>query len=492
MSMIDISHLTFAYEGSFDTIFEDVSLQIDTNWKLGLVGRNGRGKTTFLKLLLGEYAYEGSIHSSVSFDYFPFDVCDTERDTLTIAGEIAGNPPLWQIQKELSLLNADSGVLYRPFNTLSGGEQSKVMLASLFLKQDHFLLIDEPTNHLDLQARQAVSRYLRGKQGFILVSHDRAFLDGCIDHVLSINRMNLELQRGNFSSWQQNKEAQDQFEYDRNQKLKLEIKKLNEAAKRTSSWSDQVEKTKIGTRNSGLRPDRGFIGHKAAKMMKRSKSIENRQNKAIEEKEGLLKNIDQADPLSVTSLPYPKDPLIAVEGVSIFYSGRQVCGPVSFAIRRGDRISLQGCNGSGKTSLIKLLLGEEIQHSGCVKIGNQMSISSVSQDTSFLSGDLREYAEEHGLDESLFKTILRKFGFSRVQFEKKMQDFSGGQKKKVLLAASLCQPAHLYLWDEPLNFIDVLSRIQIEQLILAHQPTMLFVEHDRCFSEAVSTKTVFL
>ena len=119
-------------------------------------------------------------------------------------------------------------------------------------------------------------------------------------------------------------------------------------------------------------------------------------------------------------------------------------------------------------------------------------MSTVSQDTSFLSGDLSAFAKENQLDESLFKAILRKLDFPRIQFEKKMEDFSGGQKKKVLIAKSLCQQAHLYLWDEPLNFIDVLSRIQIEDLILRHRPTMLFVEHDRTFVDKVATKKIQL
>ena len=206
MSMIQVSHLTFGYEGSFDNIFEDVSFQIDTDWKLGFIGRNGRGKTTFLNLLLGRYEYTGTITHSVEFEYFPHPVEDREEMTLTILEGIAPEAQLWEIQRELSLLEVEEGVLYRPFSTLSNGEQTKTLLAALFLKENRFLLIDEPTNHLDTLAREKVGEYLAGKKGFILVSHDRAFLDRCVDHVLSINRADIEVQRGNYSSWQQNKD----------------------------------------------------------------------------------------------------------------------------------------------------------------------------------------------------------------------------------------------------------------------------------------------
>ena len=124
----------------------------------------------------------------------------------------------------------------------------------------------------------------------------------------------------------------------------------------------------------------------------------------------------------------------------------------------------------------------------CFRMMAVMMISLLT----FLSGYLKDFAKEQQIDESLFKAILRKLDFSRIQFEKYMQDFSAGQKKKVLIAASLCKQAHLYIWDEPLNYIDVLSRMQIEELIESFKPTMLFVEHDRAFCENIATKTVDL
>ena len=187
MSQINIKNLTFSYDGSYDNVFENVSFQIDTDWKLGFTGRNGRGKTTFLNLLLGKYEYEGSISKSVEMAYFPYPVEDSSQLTITVIGDIYPNYLQWELLKELNLLNLSDEVLYRPFDTLSKGEQTKILLAVLFLKENTFLLIDEPTNHLDAEGRQIVSKYLNQKKGFILVSHDRDFLDSSIDHILSIN-----------------------------------------------------------------------------------------------------------------------------------------------------------------------------------------------------------------------------------------------------------------------------------------------------------------
>ena len=483
MSMIKIENLMFSYPTSYDNVFENISFQIDTDWKLGFVGRNGRGKTTLLNLLLGKYEYSGKIHASVQFDYFPYPVSDKTKLTCEIFSEIAPAAEEWKLMRELSYLDVEADVLYRPFETLSNGEQTKILLAALFCNEGHFLLIDEPTNHLDVHAREMVSAYLKKKKGFILVSHDRHFLDGCVDHILSLNRASIEVQSGNFSSWMANFERQQEFELEQNERLQRDIARLQQSAKRSAVWSDRVEASKKGA------ADKGYVGHKAAKMMKRSKVIEARQLQAIEQKSGLLKNIETAESLKLTTLIYHAETLVTLSNVSVCYDGKAICEPVSFTIRQGDRVVLDGRNGSGKSSLLKLILGEPIEHTGMIQLASGLIISYVPQDTSHLQGSLSAFAEENHIDESLFKAILRKMDFERVQFEKDMQEFSGGQKKKVLIAKSLCEQAHLYVWDEPLNFIDVYSRMQVEQLIKEFSPTMIFVEHDKAFRETIATKT---
>ena len=234
--------------------------------------------------------------------------------------------------------------------------------------------------------------------------------------------------------------------------------------------------------------------------------------KAMEEKAGLLKNLETAEDLKLIPLSYRSELLASFEAVSPIFHGRPVCEPVSFAVNRGDRIVLDGRNGSGKSSLLKLLLEEVsergtllsqtvsglpskekvqgLEHTGRILVGSGLIVSYVSQDTSFLKGSLSEFAEKSGIDETLLKAVLRKLDFGREQFEKGMENFSGGQKKKVLIARSLCEQAHLYVWDEPLNFIDIYSRMQIERLILEMRPTLLLVEHDRAFRDAAAGKTV--
>lgn len=492
MALIRVSDLSFTYDGSCDEIFNHVNFQIDTGWRLGLIGRNGRGKTTFLNLLLGKYEFQGRIWADVKFQYFPYPVGNKNRDTVEVFREICPDVMDWEISCELHQLDMEDGVLSRPFGTLSNGEQTRVLLAAMFLVPDGFLLIDEPTNHLDVDGRKAVQEYLSRKEGFILVSHDRALLDACVDHILSINRTNIQVQKGNFSSWRQNKERRDHFEFGQNARLKRDIAQLTTAAKRSKRWSDQVERSKIGAKISGVKADKGHIGRQAAKMMKRSKNIEARQKSAIVEKSKLLKDIETAESLKMYPMEYHHSTLLSLQELSIRYGAQTACEHVTFTVERGQRVVLRGKNGSGKSSVLKVICGEPLSYDGILQISRGIKISYVPQELSFLRGPLSDYADKRGIEESLLKSVLWKLDFSRAQMDRDMADLSDGQKRKVLLAQSICEPAHLYIWDEPLNYIDVLSREQIEDVILDYRPTLLVVEHDETFLSKIATKTVWL
>lgn len=523
MSLINVNNLTFGYEGSYVNIFENTSFDIDTDWKLGFIGRNGRGKTTFLKILLGKFKFSGSITSSTKFEYFPFEA-DGSLSTLETVRNAIAPFSIWEkemnefiseksessmfkygeildlyvlhdgfiinelIEKEIRKLDVSIDVLTRSFNTLSNGEKTKVMLAALFLKKNSFLLIDEPTNHLDLDGRKCVADYLNSKKGFILVSHDRNFLDSTVDHILSINKNNIEVQKGNFSSWQENKTKQDNYEINQNEKLKKEINQLEVSFRRTAGWSDKIEKSKIGEHVF----DRGAVGHKAAKMMKRAKSIERRKENSIEEKKKLLKNIEKFDSLKIIPLDYHKDNLINIDKLHVSFNDRTVIDKISFMVNQGDRVAIRGKNGSGKSTILKILTGEIKSFEGDVNIGSNLNISYVPQDTSFLKGSFHDFINNENIDESIFRTLLAKLDMNSDDFSKNLEELSEGQKKKVLIAKSLSQSSHIYIWDEPLNFIDVYSRIQIEELIKTFEPSMIFVEHDLKFNENIATKIIEL
>lgn len=494
MSLININDLTFGYDGSYENVFEKVNFQIDTSWKLGFTGRNGRGKTTLLRILMGQLEYTGSVTASVEFEYFPYapENCYYAIDVIR---EIAPLAEEWQMNRELNLLEADGELLYRPFETLSNGEQTKILIVGMFLKENSFLLIDEPTNHLDTHAREILAAYLKRKSGFILVSHDREFLDSCIDHVLVINKMNIEVQKGNFSSWNENRKRQENFEHTQNERLKKEINQLEQAAKKAAAHSDKIAATKIGfdpTKEEKSKTRRDSISKKAAKLMNRAKSMENRIEKDISEKSGLLRNFDEISELKLSPLKYHSQKLLDLRNVSLSYGDKTVLSDLSFTVERGERIAICGQNGCGKTSLLKIILGDITDYSGTVAVGSQLKVSYVSQSTDDLHGTLDEYIEKYNINGTLCKAILRKLDFSRELFSRPIEKYSQGQKKKVAIARSLSEQAHLYIWDEPLNYIDVLSRIQIEELIIASEAAMIFVEHDKQFCERAATRQIIL
>jgi lincosamide and streptogramin A transport system ATP-binding/permease protein len=343
---------------------------------------------------------------------------------------------------------------------------------------------------LDTEGRKKVGEYLNRKQGFILVSHDRTLLDRCVDHILSINRSGIELLQGNFSVWQQNRENKEKFEATANKRLQQNIKQLKKAARQTADWSEKIEKEKYGHGPV----DTGFIGAKSARMMQRSKNIADRKQKAADEKAELFKDTEIDDPLTLHPLKFHSRRLFDITELTLQYGDKPLFKPVSFSVNAGDRIALCGPNGCGKSSLLKLICGElsGISYTGRCLIPPSLKISYVPQDASFLSGSMRDFIAARQLDESLFKAILFKFGFDKSRFDGVLSEYSAGQKKKVLLAASLCEEAHLYLWDEPLNYIDVLSRMQIEKALRDSGAALIFVEHDAAFLEAIATDQLIL
>lgn len=306
------------------------------------------------KLLLGEEKYQGNIISSDNLIKFPPVI--TKEDYNNMGIELYYKHVMlaedWKLFKEVNMLGLDTELLYRPFKTLSHGQRIKILFAIFFLKEEGVLLIDEPINHLDKEGREELSKYLNKKKGYILISHDRRFLDNTVDHIIAINNTDIEVQNGNFSSWYENYKRKEKNEQVENEKLKREIKKLKVAQENTKRWSDSVESSKYGKENSHA--DKGHIGHLAAKMMKTSKNIERRKEKAIEEKEKLLKNVDKKPKLILNTIEHYKNTIIRFENVGYSYDGNNyIFKDINLEIEKGDRLAIKGKNGSRKININK-------------------------------------------------------------------------------------------------------------------------------------------
>ncbi len=496
MGTIKINGLTFGFDTQVKLLFDHADLTIDTNWKLGLIGRNGRGKTTLLQLLQTKYPYQGTITHNLDFVYFPQKVRDKAQLTHDVLQDLS-DFEVWKLERELNLLQVDPGILWRPFASLSGGEQTKVLLAVLFVDENRFPLIDEPTNHLDQVGRKQVADYLQAKkQGFILVSHDRNFVDEVVDHILSIEKSQLVLYQGNFSVYEDQKRRRDDYEQEQNVKLKREIGRLKQTAEAKAEWSRSRERDKYGNphvKGSGAIGDTGAIGARAARVMKRSKNLVNQMEQQAAEKEKLLHDIEYIDPLTMNFQPTHHKQLLKVENLQLSYDESPLFRPLSFEIAQGDRVVIQGANGAGKSSLIHFLLGQfQGKAVGEILRPQNIATSYVRQNYEDSHGTLPEFAAENQLELEEFLNNLHKLGLERQVFQTRIEDMSMGQRKRVEVAKSLAIPCELYIWDEPLNYLDIFNQEQLEEVIQLVQPTMLVVEHDTRFLEMIGTKMIQL
>lgn len=496
MSKIEMKNVSFAYDGQAN-LFENVSQVLDTSWHLGLVGRNGRGKTTLFKLIQNQLAYQGTLICDVNVQYFPQVVAHPNQTVQTMLEQEVAPEHLWEVEREMQLLglNVDR-IETQIYQTLSGGEQTKVLLALVFANEDDFILLDEPTNHLDAKTRQQVAQYLRQKQGFIVVSHDRQFLDDTTDHTLSIEKTQLKRYNGSFSVYEQEKHAQDAYELATKQKLQREIKQLDQAAKQKAHWSDQREQSltakpsQVGGKNHG---DKGFESARAARTMKKAKQIERHAQQAIDDKELLLKDLEFVEPLTMAVQTPRKSPLVDINCVQLAYQTEPLFAPISLKVVPGDIIGLTGNNGVGKSSLLQALQGTFTgQVTGDLRLASSLTISQVRQTTQHLHGSLKEFSRAHGVDEQALMSMLHKLGLERRAFALPIEQMSRGQQKRVELAQALVKPADLYLWDEPLNYLDVFNQTQIEKVIQTFKPTMIVVEHDQTFLDNIRAQCIEL
>ena len=473
MSLIRADGVNFSYFGSTEPVFTNLNFTADTSWRTGLIGANGSGKTTLFKILCGEEKCGGKIVSNVRFVRFPFDA-----DPYESVGDIAARcGETWRLARELSLLGLDKEVRCRPLGTLSGGERTKVMLAVLFCT-DGFPLIDEPTDSLDMRGRERLAEYLKGKQGYIVASHDRVFLDRCTDHTLALTESGAEVVAGSYCVWKEENDHRIAAAREKKRSLENEAKRMTAAAQRTARWAARAEQAKYGVQKSGQKADKGFVSASAARVMKRAKISADRKNAAAEHAKQLAAVLLQEETIAFSPQICRKQCIFDIFGADIKAGGAVILRGVSLRALCGDRLAVVGENGSGKSTLLKFI-AESLQGE---------DVSYVSQQCEDVCGTPVQYAATCGIDEPSFKSMLAKLGFGRTDWDKDMSLLSTGQRKKAALVRSLLTKARLYLWDEPFNYLDIPAREMIEDAITASSPTMVFVEHDAAFVSRAATR----
>ncbi|MBM6724611.1 ribosomal protection-like ABC-F family protein [Pseudoflavonifractor phocaeensis] len=510
--MIDIavSNLSKEFEVG-KKILDGLTFQVDQGERVGLLGKNGAGKTTLFKMLTGELDWdEGEIHiapgkglgliSQIPVyppEYTVEDVLQTafqrlhdmEKELEELTGRMAGDsdPALLRRYDALSaafeagggydtatpLNKVCNGLLISQdmrgqlFSSLSGGEKTRVNLARLILEDTDILLLDEPTNHLDLRATEWLEEYLDKYKGTVLaISHDRWFLDRVVKRVIEIQDGKAEFYAGNYSFYVEEKERRYQEKLKQYEKEQAKIEQLEKAAEQLRVWA-----------YSGM--DKTF---------KRAQSMEKRiERMRTTDKPTKERRLD----IKFGEREFRGDEVLTIKELKKSFDGRTLFDHVNLEVVGGERIALLGDNGTGKSTLLKILLGEEEPDSGKLRMGPTVKVGYLPQIIHFDRPernlvDTMLYAQDCSTQTA--RNRLAAFNFRGEDVFKPVSALSGGEQSRLRLCMLMDEKINLLILDEPTNHLDIASREWIEEAVADYEGNLLFVSHDRYFIKQFATR----
>jgi len=471
---------------SFDdnVILDNASFTVSPGARIGLVGKNGSGKTTLLKMIQGLVSYEdGNLHikKGITIAYVPQvpDITDTQtvREFLLNYSE-----RIHKIEEVLASLRV-GGILDMQFGSLSGGQKTKVYLARIALYDADVLLLDEPTNHLDLQGLRWLEEYLRRFKGaFVVISHDRFFLDKTVTEIIELEGGVIQNYGGNYSSFREQKQIQQDAHVHSYESQQKEIKRLRQSVRSQRDEGNRKNHNRVNTRDNDKYTAHYFADRSSNKLHNAAKGIESRisQVEMIEkpEKDSVLdlyfkpSGAQNSNVITVTDMEIGYDSILFnIDSMSVNY---------------GNRIALQGENGSGKTTLISKILQHQ-DHSE-ISVGPGVKIGYLSQDHSELDEGKTAFqllTSIDGVDATAAYKILSQINILPDQMKQSLGEFSSGQKTKLLLAVIMASGSNCIILDEPTNHLDFQSIDVIERALSDFKGTILCVSHDRYFLDQI-------
>ncbi|MEK7349093.1 MAG: ATP-binding cassette domain-containing protein [Candidatus Eisenbacteria bacterium] len=475
MSLISLNNVSLTFAGP--ALLDAVSLQLEDGERVGLLGRNGAGKSTLLKILEGTLAPDSGdvvrqpgLRVASLPQEVPFDLAGTVRDYLHEVCGATRSDAAWKIEARIDQAARDLTLdLDASLETLSAGSKRRVLLAAALVRDPDLLILDEPTNHLDIDAIDRLEDSLQRRRGTLLfVTHDRSFLRNLATRILDLDRGAIRSYRTTYDLYLEQREAELRVEADQDA---LFDKKLAQE----EAWVRRGIKARR-TRNEGrVRALESLRLERAAR-----REEVGRVKGAIQEAERSGRAV-----LRCQSLGYAYDGLPIVRG----YTG---------TILRGDRVGILGPNGCGKTTLIRLLLGELAPQEGTVTAGTRLEVAHFEQLHDVLDesktvveniGEGRETVPVGGVERHVVG-YLRDFLFTPEQIQGSIVRLSGGERKRLQLAKILSRPCNLLVLDEPTNDLDLETLELLESLLLEFQGTLLIVSHDRAFLDNVVTSTL--
>ena len=507
---ISVSNLTKEFEVG-KKILDGLTFQVDQGERVGLLGKNGAGKTTVFKIITGEMDYddgqvmtapgktvglisqipvyppEHTVEDVLNTAFSKLRRMEEEMAALTAKMGEDSDPALLRRYGELSAafeakggydtateLNKVCNGLEIPqsmreqlFSALSGGEKTRVNLARLILEDTDILLLDEPTNHLDLRATEWLEEYLDKFKGTVLaISHDRWFLDKVVRRVIEIVDGRAEFYEGNYSFYVVEKERRYQEQLKQYEKEQAKIGQLEKAAEQLRIWA--------------------YSGND--KIFKRAQSMEKRiERMRTTDKPKKERKLD----IRFGERDFRGDEVMVIKGLAKRFDGRTLFSDVNLLVEGGERIALLGDNGTGKSTLIKILMGEEPPSEGKIRMGPTVKIGYLPQIIHF------SHPERNLVDTMIYdldcstqtaRNRLAAFNFRGEDVFKPVSALSGGEQSRLRLCMLMDEKINLLILDEPTNHLDVASREWIEEAVEDYEGNLLFVSHDRYFINRFATR----
>lgn len=510
--MIEISLNKINKSYGFNNVLNNLSFDVKTNERVALIGSNGCGKTTTLKIIMGIESYDSgniSIRKESKIGYltqmppkeddnvsaksvylrgvqelidlenkindFVENMSSNEKDIklldkLQEEFRISGGYSLKEkIEKIRNGFKITNELLDREYNKLSGGEKTLINLASIILSNPDILLLDEPTNHLDIDTLEWFEEYLSSYNGtVVIISHDRYFLDRTVNKIIEIENGNANIYHGNYSYYLKESEKRLMVEFQNYKNQQKEIKALKEAIERYKVW--------------GAKSDNPMF-------FRRAKAIETRLEKmeVIEKpktKSELRINLNVEDRTS--------NRVMVISNFDLKIGNKELLRNSHMEVYYKERVCLMGKNGAGKTTLIKNILSNTHDN---IKLGTNIKIGYIPQEIRFDNEDLTIYEHMRKIfvgSESELRSKLNQFYFTADNIDKKVKNLSGGEKVRLKLLELILKNANFLILDEPTNHIDIDTREILEESLLAYDGTILFISHDRYFINKIATKIVMI
>lgn len=509
--MIDINISKVCKSFGFDLILNNIDITVQKGEKVGLIGTNGSGKSTILKIIAGQESIDSgslSIRNNISIGYLsqiPEKKDIIVKDYINSAFKeiielkekleryedklltedykvitkymnlqekfisLGGYEYETKIQKILPVFNITEEILNRNFNTLSGGEKTIISLIRLLLQEPDVLLLDEPTNHLDINKMIWLEKTLKNYKGtIILVSHDRYFMDNVINKVYLLTKRGIEVYHGNYSYYI--KESEN--------RLLLELKNYKDQQKQITAMKNSIKRLKEYGRLCG--PSGGEI------FFRRAASIEKRLEK--------LEKLDKPEDKKKLNITFDMDSrsgkdVLTINNLYLSYGTKEIFNNLNLSIKYQDRLCLVGDNGVGKSTLIK----EILKGNNSIKLGSNIKIGYIPQEIGFedINLSVLEEARKYFIGpEQYLRSALFKYLFAGENIHKKIKYLSGGEKVRLKIFCLIQDSYNFLILDEPTNHIDIDTREMLEESLQEFTGTILFVSHDRYFINKIATSII--